>query len=206
MHLEDALTQIREIRGQLARTEIYRGTRAATLAATAVLAGVAAILQPLVVSRPEIQSWAFVGYWSATAAIALGIIGIQVLHTARRAHSLQDNATTRAVLMAVAPAIAAGAAVTVILAARGETPLLPGLWPIFIALSVFAARAHFPKGSGSLALAYALAGIAILGFVPREDALRPAVMGLTFGIGQLGAAAVFHWNLERPREAAEDEA
>jgi hypothetical protein len=201
--IEDALTQIQEIRGQLARTELYRGTRAASLAATSALAALAALLQPVVVPSPVVAPGGYVAFWSATAALALGIVGFQVLHSYRRTLSAQDRATTREVLASVAPAIGAGALVTAALTMRGLAALLPGLWPVFIGISVFAARSHFPKGSGALALGYVASGVWILAFEEGEDAFRPWVMGITFGLGQLAAAAVFYWNLERDPRAEE---
>jgi hypothetical protein len=201
--IEDALAQIQEIRCQLARGEVYRGTRAASLAATAALAALAAILQARFVPRPDLAPEGFVVFWSATAAIALGIVGIQVLLSYRRTLSSQDRATTRAVLASVAPAIGAGALLTGALSIRGLHALLPGLWPIFIGISVFAARAHFPKGSGALAIGYLASGFWILGFVQGDEVYAPWVMGLTFTIGQLAAAAVFYWNLEREGPAEE---
>jgi hypothetical protein len=139
-----------------------------------------------------------------TAAAALAIVGMQVVHTYRRTLSAQDRATTRAVLAAVGPPIALGALLTVVLPARGLHALLPALWPILTGLCVFAARPHFPRGSGALALGYSLAGVSILGFLSAAEALQPWVMGLTFTLGQIAASAVFYWNLER--DAGREEA
>jgi glutathione S-transferase len=90
----------------------------------------------------------------------------------------------------------------VVLTVRGVAPLLPGLWPVFAGVSVFASRVHFPRMAGLVGIFYCAAGIAILGWLDARSALHPWVMGLTFTVGQAAAALVFYWNLERNREDA----
>ena len=52
MELRDALTQISEIREQMARAEVFRGYRSVTVGFSGVVAFVAAALQPIVAPRP----------------------------------------------------------------------------------------------------------------------------------------------------------
>jgi hypothetical protein len=197
MRLQDALSQIELIRAQLARSEVYRGTRAATLAATAAIAFAAACLQNSVVPAPVANPGAYICYWSATAVLAFCCIGVQVLLTYRKTFSGHDRATTRAVLTAVAPPLLAGAAVTPILWERNLAFLLPGLWPLFAGVAVFAGRTHFPAMIGLVGLGYLAAGLAVLLAADGARAFEPWIMGLIFTSGQLAAALVFYWNLER---------
>jgi hypothetical protein len=204
MHLEDALNQIRAIRGQIARSEVYRGTRAGTLAATALVAQLAALLQPFVVGRPHERPNVYILFWTVAAATAASIVGIQILYTYLHCPREHERATTRVALATVTPPIAAGALVTAALSMRGAHDLLPGVWPIFISLTLFAARPLLPRAIGFVALGYALAGCAALLLLPSPEVFEPWVMGLTFTSGQLATAAVLYWNLERPSASKGD--
>lgn len=202
MQLDDALAQIRTIRGQIARSEVYRGTRAGTLAATALLANAAAVFQSAVVPLPDLRPNLYTAWWVATAAAACAIVSLQILITYRRCPYAHERATTRATLACVTPPLAAGAAVTGLFALRGAHEWLPGLWPIFISLTLFSIRTLLPRAIGVVALAYGLAGAAILMFLRGSAALDAWVMGSVFTVGQLAVALVLYWNLERGSNGA----
>ncbi|MBI3818666.1 MAG: hypothetical protein HY286_08255 [Planctomycetes bacterium] len=199
MHLDDALDQIATIRGQIARSEVYRGTRAGTMAATALIANIAAWMQPAVVSRPDLQPNLYTAYWVAAAILAFAVVGVQISITYIRCPHDHERATTRAAVACVAPPLAAGAAVTAVFALRGAHEWLPGLWPIFISLALFGLRTMLPRVIGIVALAYAAAGAWILLYLRGADALAPWVMGSVFTAGQSAGAIVLYWNLERSR-------
>src|SRR4030095_5730108 len=197
VRLDDALLQIREIRGQLAHTGVFRGTRALTIASTALVAVVTAFLQPRLVEQPVLEPRAYLLVWLSAAALATAVIGGQVLVTYFRCTNSHERATTRTAFALVMPALAAGALVTLALGVRGSVALLPGLWPLFVGLSLFSTRHLLPKATGIVALGYVLAGSAILLARPGAPALEPWVMGSTFSLGQLALAGVLYWNLER---------
>jgi len=207
MQLEEALHQIREIRGQLVRSETFRGTRAVSVAATGVVAIAAAALQPVVVPMPEVTPLAFLGYWIAVATLAVAIGGAQLLDTYVASRSAHERATTRAVLGQFLPPIGAGALVTAVVTSVDPAFVrwLPGLWAIFTGLGLFAARPFLPKAIGFVALGYLFAGTLVLLFRRGDEAFHPWVMGATFGLGQLAGALVLFWNIERkePLRAAE---
>ncbi len=56
MELRDALTQITEIRLQLARTEVFRGYRAMPVAFSGGVAVLAAVIQAVTISDPAVAS------------------------------------------------------------------------------------------------------------------------------------------------------
>lgn len=197
MHLDDALNQIRTIRGQIARSEVYRGTRATTVAATAVVANAAAFFQNYFVPRPDLRPNLYTAYWTAVAGAAAAIISIQIWITYRRFSFSHERATTRATVAAAAPPIAAGALVTGLFALRGAHGWLPGLWPIFISLTLFSVRTMLPRAIGFVAFGYALAGAGILYYLRDANAMAPWVMGSVFTFGQIAVAVVLYWNLER---------
>jgi hypothetical protein len=99
------------------------------------------------------------------------------------------------------PCLVAGALLTyVIVAFNGEQVwMLPGLWMVLFSMGVFASRRLLPKPTVLIAMYYLLAGLMVLA-MRRDAGLSPWTMGSVFGFGQLFAAGVLYWTLERSRE------
>src|SRR5262249_20276082 len=70
MELHEALTQISEIRKQMARTEVFRGYRALPVAFSGVLAVAAAVAQALWIPEPAQQISAYLLLWVGTAVVS----------------------------------------------------------------------------------------------------------------------------------------
>jgi hypothetical protein len=220
--LRRALSQIEEIHAQMARGEVFRGYRAATMALTSVVAmGGAAAWQLLFrdggpLSRGLIPAGSgplapwhlFIAFWTGVAFVCFGLCAADLLLQHRR--SPCPTGVRRAWLMVgqFAPSLLAGAAVTLAFihldgtaALERTTPramsLLPGVWALIYGLGIFASRPYLPRAIGAVGLFYLVAGILQL--------LRTSVgppdsvgMGLTFGLGQAAIALVLHLDLERP--------
>lgn len=197
MELRDALTQIDEIRLQLARARLFRGFRALPTAASGLFAGATAYLQSQWIEMPLREPRAFVGLWIACAALSSILAGAAMWHDCARDPSPLTARRTREVLARLAPPFAAGALVTAALsfAAPSAVWTLPALWPVFFSLALFACRSLLPLGIGYVAAAYMVAGGAVLTL--GADALSPWTMGLVFGLGQLWAGLVLHVHVER---------
>jgi uncharacterized membrane protein HdeD (DUF308 family) len=197
MDFSRALSQIADIHQQLVRGETYRGYRSLPLAASGLIGLAAAWAQTpsLGVSDPV----GFVVYWVAIAACA-GFVGASeilynyIVHDDRAARR-----RTRVVVGAFVPSVLAGAVITVsfVHLSAALVPLLPGLWAICFGLGSFASRPHLPKSSSWVALFYYVAGVILLWMARGPEPLRGWWVGGTFGVGQLLAALVVYWNLER---------
>ena len=85
--LNKALAQIQAIRGQVARGSEFRGYGAETVAATGVLAMVAAVLQTVAVKNPAANMLGYLALWVSTAAVAVLVTGFQTITRTRRVHS-----------------------------------------------------------------------------------------------------------------------
>src|SRR5436305_12699283 len=72
MELRDALTQISEIRRQMARTEVFRGYRAVPVAFSGLLALAAAALQAAWIADPAEQMAAYLALWVGAAGVGAG--------------------------------------------------------------------------------------------------------------------------------------
>jgi hypothetical protein len=199
MELREALTQIAEIRQQMARTEMFRGYRALPVAGTGLLAMAAALIQSFWVSEPQSQLSAYLALWFGAAGLSLAICVLaMVLRHRYLSSALQREIAWLAVEQFV-PALAAGGLVTVaiVLSAPQSLWLLPGLWQVFFSLGIFASYRLLPRATLGVAFFYLASGSLSLVLARGEWALSPWVMGVPFGVGQLLVAAVLYWNLER---------
>jgi hypothetical protein len=192
--LEDALSDIRTLRGQLARSTQFRGYSATAFAATGGLALLAAAAQSLWIESPAGDLMSFLVLWVGTAALAAAIIGIDVITRSRRAHSGLADEMIYAALEQLLPAGVAGALLTCVIVrfAPEAAWMLPGLWQILLSLGVFASCRSLPAPLIVVAVWYLVSGLACLAVAGGSNALAPWTMGVPFGIGQLLAAALIH--------------
>ena len=195
-----ALEQIAEIHEQLAKGEIYRGWRSVPVAASG-LVGMAAAGWQSAMGRP-LEPWSFTLYWLAVGTVALLVGCVEIgRHYIARA-TATERRRSQQVIGQFLPALVAGALVTGALVRQSPAlaVLLPGLWALFFGVAIFAARPYVPRASGWVALYYWTAGLLLLWLSHEVDMLSPWAVGGTFGVGQLLAAAVLYWNLERRNE------
>src|SRR5260370_29705234 len=111
--LDKALADITAIRSQMARGTEFRGYGAATVAATAVLAVVAALIQAFWLPDPASDALAYLALWVATAAISVLLIGSEMVAPTRRIHSGFADAMIHAATEQFIPAGLAGLLLTV---------------------------------------------------------------------------------------------
>ncbi len=199
-----ALEQIAEIRDHLAKGEVYRGWRSVPVACSGLIGIGAAAWQTA--DSPTRDAASFVRYWLAVGAVALlvGCSEIAWRYAARA--TAEERSRARRVLGQFLPALIAAAMTTSALVGRDRqlVSLLPGLWALFFGVGIFATRPNIPRASQWVALYYWGAGVALLWF--RGTPVSPWAVGGTFGAGQLLAAAVLYWSLERDPCYAEQEA
>ncbi len=202
MDLSRALGQLADIHQQIAKAEVYRGYRSLPIAASGLMGFAAAWAQTRSLGASDPVG--FVVYWAAIAACA-GFVGASeiiynyVVHDDRIARR-----RTRQVVGQFLPSLLAGAAITVsfVHLSAALVPLLPGLWAICFGIGTFASRPYLPRASGWIALFYYAAGVALLWLARGPEPLSGWWVGGTFGTGQLLAALVLYWNLEREEGGA----
>jgi hypothetical protein len=197
MDIPRALAQIEQIHEQLAKGEVYRGYRSLPLAASGVIGIAAAWLQPRAV--PDHDPVGFVLYWVAVAAIA-GFVGIsEIVYNYVVHDDVGARRRTRLVVGQFLPSLLGGAIVTAsfVRLSAALVPLLPGLWAICFGIGTFASRPYLPRASGYVALFYYAAGVVLLWIARGPEPLAGWWVGGTFCAGQMLAALVLYWNLER---------
>ena len=192
-----ALDEIAEIHRQIAKGEIYRGYRSLPVAASGVIGLAAAWLQPA--SLGSADPIGFVIYWLAIAAAA-GFVGSgEILYNYVVHEDASGRRQTRQVIGQFLPSLVGGAAITACLMhlSAALVPLLPGLWAFCFGIGIFASRPYLPRASGWIASFYYVAGFALLWMARGPEPLTGWWVGGTFACGQLLAALVLWWNLER---------
>jgi hypothetical protein len=198
MDFPRALDQIEEIHQQIAKGEIYRGYRSAPIAASGLVGIAAAIMQP---AADTVAPIAFVQYWTVVAIVA-GLVGISEIAYNYIVHEqASGRRRTRRVLGQFLPSVVGAAVLTASFAHVNPrmVPLLPGVWAICFGTGIFSSRPYLPRSSGLVALFFFAAGTVLLWTVNVDGPLNGWHVGGTFGVGQLLAAAVLYWQLERPQ-------
>lgn len=192
-----ALAEITAIRSQVALGTQFRGYGPATLAATGVLAVLAAVVQAIWLPDPAGDFESYLTLWSTTAAVCVLLIGWEMITRSRRIHSDLAQDMIRAAVEQFLPAAAAGVLLTAALmhTAPETVWMLPGLWQIAFSLGVFASCRFLPRPIIAVGLWYFIAGLACLVFAKGGHALSPWAMGLPYGVGQLLVAAILQWSV-----------
>jgi len=199
MELRDALTQISEIRRQMARTEVFRGYRAVPVAFSGVLALAAAALQAAWITSPLEEVPAYLALWVGAAVVSALGAGAEMILRARQSLSPWRREITWLAVEQFLPCLVAGGLLTFVLVRCAPESLwmLPGLWQILYSLGVFASCRLLPRATFVVAVFYLASGLTCLALAQGAGALSPWAMGLPFGCGQLLAAAVLYRTLER---------
>jgi hypothetical protein len=192
--LDKALADITAIRSQMARGTEFRGYGAATVAATAVLAVVAALVQAFWLPDPASDALAYLALWVATAAVSVLLIGSEMVARTRRIHSGLADEMIHAATEQFIPAGVAGLLLTVVLYrfAPQDLWMLPGLWQIVFSLGLFASCRSLPRAMFAAAVWYLAAGLCSLAFANGTHAFSPYAMAVPYGVGQLYIALVLY--------------
>jgi hypothetical protein len=199
MELRDALTQISEIRRQMARNEVFRGYRAVPVAFSGLLALGAAAVQSAWIASPLEELSAYLALWVGAAVISAIGAGTEMVLRARQSLSPWRREITWLAAEQFLPCLVAGALLTFVLVRFAPESLwmLPGLWQILYSLGIFASCRLLPRATFVVAVFYLANGLTVLALARGPAALSPWAMGLPFGFGQLLAAAVLYRTLER---------
>ena len=120
MELREALTQITEIRLQLARTEVFRGYRAMPVAFSGVVAMLAGLIQAAAIAEPMTEVVAYLTLWVGAAVVSGAAAGLEMMVRARNASSRLTRELTWLALEQFCPSLVAGALLTVVLVRSEE--------------------------------------------------------------------------------------
>lgn len=199
MELREALSQIGEIREQMARTETFRGYRSGTVGFSGLVGVVGGVVQAGWIPEPAENIRAYLALWVGLAAVCAAIWGAEMVLRCRRATLSLTRQTTLLAVEQFLPCVAAGGVLTwaIVNYAADGLWMLPGLWAIVFSLGVFASCRLLPRPIFWVGAYYLAGGVATLVLAQGDYALSPWAMVGTFGVGQLLAAAILYFTLER---------
>ncbi|MBI3412053.1 MAG: hypothetical protein HY040_27295 [Planctomycetes bacterium] len=200
MDLHDALTQISEIRRQVARTEVFRGYRAVPVAFSGFLAVAVAVYQAMALPKPSEDLGAYLMLWIGAAVLSMTVMGAALFLYWWNYPTPLTRTTTLLAVSQFTPAIVAGGVLAFVLWHQAQDALwmLPGLWSILFSLGIFASYRLLPRATFWIGVYYLAAGALCLAWAKGENEFSPWAMGVTFGAGQLLSAIILYWTLERP--------
>lgn len=199
MHLREALNQIAEIRQRMAESELFRGYRALPVAASGIFALVAGAVQPVFLPDAPGDVRAFVLFWTAVATLSVLAAGLTMWMRDCFAGPSHTRALTWMAIRQFLPSLLSGTVVAAVIVRTAPESgwLLPGLWSMFFGQGVFASCRILPRPVYLVSAFYLTAGAATLFVSSGDRSLSGWTMAFTFGIGQLLAASVLYWTLER---------
>lgn len=202
MELDEALSQISQIRQQMARTALFRGYRSATAAFSGVVAIAAAFAQQLFVADPSVNVKAYLTVWFVAAILCVAVAALEMtIRCVKSRSGLQKELTLEAAEQFI-PSLVAGALLTLALTLfdpeHHHARLFPALWAILFSLGIFASRRVLPKPVALVGGYYMFAGLLAIALPGTgREALSPWTMALIFAPGQFFAAFILYWTLER---------
>jgi len=199
MELHEALSQISQIRQQMAWGEVFRGYRSITVGLSGVLGLLAAAVQPWWVPSPAAELGQYLWLWLGVATVCLLVAGVELTWRARNAGPGLARQMTLQAVGQFLPCVIVGALLTtcIVRGAPEVAWMLPGLWSLMFALGVFASYRLLPHQVFWVGWFYVLCGSLCLLWGQGDRAFSPWLMGISFGGGQLISAAILYSVLER---------
>jgi hypothetical protein len=189
--LNRALGDISSIRRQMARSTEFRGYGPATLAATGLIAVLAAGIQTMLVPDPAAHISTYLGIWISTACLSAALTGIQMYTRTRRMHSGMSQEMMHMAVEQFLPSVGAGLLSTLVLVRYVPAALwmIPGIWQVIFSLGVFSSCRFLPRPMLAAGAWYLLTGLICIS-LGGNRALSPWAMGIPYGAGQLLVAAI----------------
>jgi hypothetical protein len=189
--LHKALGDISRIRRQMAHSTQFRGYGPATLAATGVIALLAATSQSMWLPDPANHVSAYLGIWISTAVLSAALTGVQMYTRTHRMHSGLSDEMIRMAVEQFLPAVGAGVLLTIALVRFVPAAfwMLPGLWQVVFSLGIFSSCRFLPRPMITAGAWYLLSGLICIALGDNR-ALAPWTMGFGYGAGQLLVAGI----------------
>lgn len=193
--LNQALSDIRNLREQVARTTEFRGYGPLTLSATAAIAVAAGVVQGLWVPEPAAHPVQYVALWLATAVLCAALIATQMLTRANRLHSGMADEMIRMAVVQFLPAAVVGLILPFVLlrVATNDFWMMPGLWQIIFSLGVFASCRCLPRRMYLAGVWFLAAGLVCVA-LGDSRALAPVTMSGVYGGGMAMVAAIHYFS------------
>jgi hypothetical protein len=189
--LNRALGDISSIRRQMARSTEFRGYGPATLAATGLIAVLAAGVQAMLLPEPAAHISRYLSIWISTACLSAALTGVQMYTRTRRMHSGMSQEMMHMAVEQFLPSVGAGLLITFVLVRYVPAALwmIPGIWQVIFSLGIFSSCRFLPRPMLAAGAWYLVTGLVCIS-LGGNQALSPWAMGIPYGAGQLLVAAI----------------
>lgn len=183
--IDDALSQIAEIRSQLATSTRFRGFAPAPFAVTAGLFALTAAAQTYWQPFHPANGVEFVWIWGLVLIGVTLIVTVESFNRARFAHGQLADMLLGATVRRLAPFGLAIASVAFAICAYAPQSawLVPGLWLMLMGLSGFSTAPSLPRAINAAALWYFLSGVVVLMVAGAREAASPWMLGVPLAVG-----------------------
>ena len=199
MELQQALSDLAEVRDRLAQLQRFEGYSAPAAAASGIVAIAASLVQrvlaPMPLTPDARHTYLLIWFSCLAVALLLNYGAVTAWLIKHRAPGARSRFRTAAI--SIAPSIVLGGALSIALIDHGAHSLLPGTWFAFYAIGLFASRGSIPTSTIVVTAFFALLALAFLITPLVAVALAWWVMPLGFGAGQL-VIGYFIWVDRRP--------
>lgn len=205
MEPREALSQITEIREQMAQSQLFHGYRSLTVGAVGLMGVVAAVAQPHLVPAPADDLRTYLTLWIGVAAVAFLLVSLATWRLVRATGSPMVRQSALLSAERLLPCVVVGALITLGIyhGAPDVGWMLPGLWSFVYGLAVFSAYRQLPRQAFWVGIYFATCGFACLLWGQGANAFSPWQMGISFGGGLLMSAGILYWTLERSDDSHE---
>lgn len=191
--IERALSDIANIRSQMADVQLFRGFGPLVIGVTGILALALATGQSLAIVPTILTSWIVL------ACACAALIGTEMWALTRRTGGSNAYDQLWAIVQKFIPCLLAGAAIgwIILTQAPEQEWLLPGIWQVLIGLGLFSATSMLPRHVMLAAGWYLVAGLIVFLVSVQSMSLTPWMMGVPFGFGQILMALLLHRSPEK---------
>jgi hypothetical protein len=179
--VEDALRRVADIHAQVARSTFFRGYRAEIAVGQAILALSTATVEWFSWAALDAQDHASI--WLVVALVCALTSSVDIVLRRR----FIPRPSARLAALQLSPALVVGVVLAPLL--WGQAELLPGIWTMLFGVGLLSSAPYLPGHIRLLGLFYLAAG-AVMTHAAGIGLSSPWSMGLTFGGGQLVAAAI----------------
>ena len=192
--VERALSEIADIRAQLAASTRFRGIAPEANLLSALLLLLVAAAQSLWPEALAGDGIRFVAVWAAVLLASMAVVTLEAVARARRLHGTMADLLLASAWRQALPFLAAAILITLVICgfSPGDVWLLPGLWQILVGLLGFSVRSSLPRAIAWVAGWYFLCGAVVLVAAGWSGVLSPWMMGIPLATGQVFVALVLH--------------
>lgn len=193
--IERAISEIADIRAQLAAGARFRSIAPMASAMTGVLALAVAVAQTLWPDTLAQDALRYIAVWAGFTIASIAIVAVEAITKSRWRRGQMAGTVLKSTLRLVVPFVAAGILITFVVCrlAPGGAWILPGLWQMLISLLGFSALSSMPRAILWPACWYFVCGGVVLALGASSATLSPWLMGVPFAIGQPAVALILYY-------------